>query len=154
METQQLKIEIGEITRETFSDLSDVLTEHWEEVAKNKHLMVLKPDVERYLQLQSNGNLLTIIAYVNDKIVGYSCNILGNHLHYADLMCMSNDVLFIAKEYRNTPLGLRLIKRTEEEAKKRGVQLMLWHAKQNSTLDKILPRMKCKVQDIVYSKEL
>lgn len=154
METASLKIEVGTVTREMFSEISEILVEHWEEVAKNKHIMVLKPDIERYLQLQNNGNLLTIIAYADDKIVGYSCNIVANHLHYSDLKCMSNDVLFIAKEYRNTPLGLRLIKKTEEKAKKMGVKLMLWHAKQDSALDKILPRMNCKVQDIVYSKEL
>ncbi len=154
METKSLKIEVCPVDANILESLSEMFVEHWDEVAKNKHIMVLKPDVERYLKLQELGNLFTLMAYVDDKIVGYSCNILHNHLHYSDLKCMSNDVLFIAKEYRNTPLGLRLIKKTEEEAKKMGVQLMLWHAKQESALDKILPRMGCKVQDIVYSKEL
>lgn len=154
METQSLKIEIGEVDENLLNQLSDMFIEHWDEVAKNKHLMVLKPDVNKYLQLQKAGNLLTLIAYVDNKIVGYSCNIRSPHLHYADLICMYNDVLFIDKNYRATPLGLRLIKRTEEEAKNMGAQLMLWHAKQGSALDKILPRLKCKVQEIMYSKEL
>lgn len=153
METQSLKIEVGKV--ETLLDnMHDMFVDHWEEVAKNKHLMVLKPDEKKYLQLQSSGNLLTLIAYAGEDIVGYSCNILSPHLHYSDLMCMYNDVLFIAKEYRASPLGLRIIKRTEEESKNMGAKLMLWHAKQNSILDKILPRMKCKVQEIIYSKEL
>ena len=154
METQSLKIEIGRVDEALLDSLSDMFVEHWDEVAKNKHLMVLKPDVNKYLTLQNSGNLLTLIAYCGDKIVGYSCNIKSPHLHYADLMCMYNDVLFIDKAYRATPLGIRLIKRTEEEAKNMGAQLMLWHAKQGSALDKILPRMKCKVQEIMYSKEL
>lgn len=153
METQSLKIEVGCMST-IFDNLDDMLYEHWDEVAKNKHLMVLKPDKDVYFKLEAAGSLSVLIAYVGDEIAGYSINIKTPHLHYADLMCMTNDVIFITKKYRPTPLGLRLIKRTEEEAKKAGAQLMFWHAKQDSSLDKILPRIKYKVQEIVYTKEL
>jgi len=153
METQQLKIELGKAT-DYKDSLSEMLEDHWDEVAKNKHLMVLKPDWERYQLLEDTGRLLTLFAFVNDKVVGYSCNIITPHLHYADLICSYNDVLFISKDYRASSLGLRLIRETEAESAKAGAKLMLWHAKQDSALDKILPRMKCKVQEIMYSKEL
>jgi GNAT superfamily N-acetyltransferase len=153
MGTQSLKIERGSVIP-LLENMNHILEEHWEESAKNKHLMVLKPDEEGYLALEKANKLITLIAYAGDEIVGYSCNIVSKHLHYADLTVAYNDVIFIRKDYRNTPLGLRLIKMTEQEAKKEGVQLMLWHAKENTSLSAILPRTGCKVQEIIFSKEL
>lgn len=131
-----------------------LLDEHWHESARNKHLMVLKPDVARYEALEAAGCLLGLFAYVDGEIVGYSVNVLSPHLHYADLVCAHNDVLFIAKSHRNSPLGLRLIRETERAAKARGAHIVLWHAKEATPLAQILPRMGCKVQEIMFSKEL
>ena len=46
------------------------------------------------------------------------------------------------------------MKVTEEHAKSLGCKLMLWHAKEDTTLCALLPRLKYGVQDIVFSKEL
>lgn len=131
-----------------------LLEAHWHESARNKHLMVLKPDVPRYQALEDSGALLALVAYVDDTIVGYSVNIIAPHLHYADLLCAHNDLLFVAKEYRESALGLKLIRDTERACKARGVHLMLWHAKEETTLANILPKMGCRVQEIIYTKEL
>ena len=131
-----------------------LLDAHWNESARNKHLMVLKPDLARYQALEASGALLGLVAYMDDEIVGYSVNIVTPHLHYADLVCCMNDVLFIAKEHRQSPLGLKLIRDTERAAKARGVHLMLWHAKEDTALSQILPKLGCKVQEITFSKEL
>lgn len=133
---------------------STLIDEHWHESARNKHLMVLKPDVAHYEALEAAGCLLGLVAYVGDEIVGYSVNVLSPHLHYADLICAHNDVLFVAKSHRESPLGMKLIRDTERAAKARGAHLMLWHAKENTTLSRILPRMGCNTQEIIYSKEL
>lgn len=137
-----------------FGMFDELIQEHWDEVAKNKELMILKPRYEVYRDLDNKGNLINLFAFVDGKIVGYSINILSYHLHYADLYTAMNDIIFITKEYRDTPLGLRLIAETEKACKEAGVKLMLWHAKEDSALAKILPRRKCKVQDIVFSKQL
>jgi GNAT superfamily N-acetyltransferase len=131
-----------------------LLEAHWHESARNKHLMVLKPDVARYQALEAAGALLSLVAYVDETIVGYSVNIVSPHLHYADLLCAHNDVLFVAKEYRERSLGLKLIRETERAARARGAHLMLWHAKEDTALSSILPKMGCKVQEIIYTKEL
>lgn len=131
-----------------------LLEAHWHESARNKHLMVLKPDVPRYQALEAAGSLLSLVAYADDQIVGYSVNIVTPHLHYADLLCAHNDVLFVAKEYRESALGLKLIRDTERAARARGVHLMLWHAKEDTALSNILPKMGCRVQEIIFTKEL
>lgn len=134
--------------------LSDLLVEHWIESAKNKSLMVLNPDIDKYSELEKLGALVSLFAYAKGEIVGYSLNFLQPHIHYKDLMCSYNDVLFIKKEYRESPLGLKLIRETERISRERGAELMLWHAKEGTTLDKLLPRMGCRIQEIMYCKEL
>jgi GNAT superfamily N-acetyltransferase len=135
--------------------MQELLVAHWDEVAKNKQVMVLKPDRERYAWLDANDGLLCLWALDPDgEIVGYSVNFLGPHIHYADLRVCNNDVLFLREDLRPSSLGLRLIRETERAAKARGARLMLWHAKQGTSLDKIMQRLRYGVQDIIYSKEI
>lgn len=134
--------------------VGDLLELHWEESAKNKAIMILKPDYEKYKQIDAIGKLLGVFGYFEGSIVGYSVNVIDTHLHYSDLIVCSNDVLFLDPVFRDTTLGLRLKKETELAAKDRGAQLMLWHAKENSPFASILAKQKYNVQDIIYSKQL
>lgn len=133
---------------------SDLFADHWDEVAKNKHVMVLNPDWTAYKLLESQHKLLVLAAFIDGKLVGYSANIINRHLHYFDLVICNNDILFVHKDHRSSPVGLRLIRETEKMAKQAGAQMMLWHAKQQTALDKIMPKLKYQVQDIIYSKEI
>lgn len=132
----------------------ELFKEHWEEVAKNKKLMILKPDYEKYKMLESCGIMKTIVAYDGDVVVGYSVNFIQPHLHYSDVVSCFNDIVFLSKEKRNSPLGLKLIRETERAAKRWGAHMMLWHVKEGTSIDKILPRIGYGIQDIVYSKTL
>lgn len=127
---------------------------HWDEVALNKQVMVLKPDTERYRAMESNGMLLILAAYAGEELVGYSVNFLVRHLHYADLNTASNDLLFVTKEHRAGRVGLQLIRATEAAAKERGAAIMLWHAKENTSLAALMPRLGYGVQDIIFSREI
>ena len=131
-----------------------LFAEHWDEIALNKRVMVLKPDIERYLTLEAAGMLFALAAYHDDELVGYSVNFLINHMHYADLRVAQNDLLFVAKSHRKSRMGLQLIRTTEQHARDRGAQLMLWHAKAGTTLDALLPRLGYGIQDVIHSKEL
>lgn len=134
--------------------LESLLAEHWHEVAKNKHLMKLAPQVEKYAKLEAEGALLCLFARSGEVIVGYSINIITPHLHYGALTIAQNDVIFIHPVFRPSSLGLRLIKATEEACADAGAQIMLMHAKEDTPFAKILPRKGYGVQDIIYSKEL
>ncbi len=127
---------------------------HWDEIALNKGMMVLKPDAERYQALEASGVLFALSAYVGDRLIGYSVNFLMRHLHYADLVYAQNDLLFIDKDYRASRAGLALIRATEAHAKAKGAQMLIWHAKPGTALEALLPRMGYGVQDIMFSKEV
>jgi predicted GNAT superfamily acetyltransferase len=139
---------------EMLAHAGELFAEHWDEIALNKRVMVLKPDAERYLATEQNGMLLALAAYQGDEIVGYSVNFIMPHMHYADLVIASNDLLFVSAAHRTSRLGLQLIRETERVAKERGAALMLWHAKENTALSTLMQHRRYKVQDIIYSKEL
>lgn len=139
---------------EMLANAGKLFTEHWDEIALNKRVMVLKPDAERYRATEKAGMLLALAAYQGGEIVGYSVNFVMSHLHYADLVVASNDLLFVSATHRASRLGLQLIWDTERAAKERGAVLMLWHAKENTALSTLMQRRSYKTQDIIYSKEL
>ncbi len=134
--------------------LPGLLENHWDEVAKNKHLMKLAPQVEKYRKLEAEGCLVCLFARSGEVIVGYSINIVTPHLHYSDLVIAQNDVIYVHPAFRTSTLGLRLIKATEDACRDAGVKLMLMHGKEGTPFAKILPRKGYGVQDIIFSKEL
>ena len=142
-------------TLDEFKVLADPLfEEHYQEIARNKQIMKLKPNWPLYEAVDQGGYLFIYLAMQGDVCIGYSMNIIMNHFHYADLKIAQNDVLFVKKELRGGRLGLRLLKVTEDHARSEGCKLMLWHAKENTALSKLLPKLKYGVQEIMYSKEI
>ncbi len=131
-----------------------LLVAHRDELTTNKDLMVLAPDWPRYKLMEDAGMLITLFAYDDDdKIVGYSCNLVGQNLHYVDLRYAHNDVLYVDPDHRGR-LGLKLIRETEKAAAEAGARMMIWHAKEHTPLKAIMPRLGYRVQDTLYSKEL
>ena len=133
---------------------SPLFQEHYEEIARNKEVMKLNVNWPLYEELDSKQALFVYLAMQDNVCIGYSLNLITNHLHYADLMYALNDVLFVKKEFRGGRLGLQLIKVTEDHARSLGCKMLLWHAKENTALDKLLPKLKYGVQEIMYSKDL
>jgi GNAT superfamily N-acetyltransferase len=148
------KYSIRYITAHDLAAHSELFTPHYNEVAKNKEVMVLNPDYEKYYALEKLGALLVIGVDYGEELVGYSLNFIHYNLHYSDLKVCQNDLLFLLPAHRESTAGLRLIKETEKRAVLHGCKLMLWHAKEGSPLDNILHRRKYPVQDIIYSKQL
>ncbi|QHE86314.1 hypothetical protein [Hydrogenophaga sp. BPS33] len=139
---------------EWIDKVGPLLDEHYQEVALNKDLMRLEPDLIAYAELERADRLIALGAFSGEQMVGYSVSILGQALHYASLRTAHNDVVFVSKEHRFGSLGIGLIQRTEAAAKDRGVQMLLWHAKQGTPLEGLLPRMGYGVQDVIFSKGL
>ncbi len=130
-----------------------LLAAHREELTVYPEIMQLSPDVETYLRLEDAGKLLSLGVFDHDELIGYSVNVVTRNLHY-DLRVCQNDVLYLTPEHRLGPLGLRLIRDTERHAREAGAKIMLWHAKQGTSLDGLLPRIDYQVQEIMYSRVL
>lgn len=139
------------------TELWPLLVDHREELTTNKVLMRLNPDVERYRDAENAGFGMTIVARDDAQIVGYSINFVAPHIHYRDVLMVYNDALWTAHSHRAL-VGAALMAETKAAGKRRGAQLMAWHAKPGTTLDRILQievrRKHARVQDIVYTEEL
>lgn len=152
---QSLRPEFKNLSAEKFLSLAmPLLAEHRDELATDKGLMVLNPDVETYLALESTGALMVIGVFSGSELIGYSASVVTRNLHYSDLVIGQNDVIWIKPDYRKGPLGLKLIRETERQAKEAGAQLMLWHTKPGTSLDKIMPRLGATVQDTIWKVNL
>lgn len=132
----------------------ELIRAHWEEVALAKDLMVLDPDWLTYQAIEQAGKLLTVGAFVDDDLAGYSVGLVTAHLHYQGLTYYQNDALFMAESHRRGEVGSKLIRYTEHLAGLRGAKMVCWHAKQGSALDQLMSRRGYAVQDIIYSRRL
>lgn len=150
-----IAIAVESVERLDQAELWPLFEDHREELTTNKALMTLAPDMPRYIACEQAGALFVLTARDEGRLVGYSVNFIGQHLHYSALRYANNDLLFLAKTHRKGTLGLRLIRETEREAKARGARLMVWHAKSDSALHQMFDQMApYRVQDIMYSRTL
>ena len=110
---------------EHWPQMDNLLREHACELATHKHLMVLNPDKARYKNMEDAGMLLSLFAYEDEQLIGYSITFLSRNLHYSDLFYAHNDVLFVEKSRRNGKAGMQLISATVRAVKARGARLIV-----------------------------
>lgn len=147
----ELKVEPLFPNLDTLKDLFEI---HWEEVYGDRNPQPCNIDLDQYRLLEQAGISIGVFAYYDGVIVGYSVNVLSPNMHSKGNISCSNDALFVDPAFRNTPLGIRLMNKTEEEALKRGASMMVWYAPYGMQMDKILNKKKYTLQEQVYSKIL
>jgi GNAT superfamily N-acetyltransferase len=139
---------------EGYQLVKDLLPRHYEEVAKFKDVSLINPDLDRYEAADRNGRFIALVATVGSDVLGYSANFLNTNLHYSDLLFCQNDVLYVVPEARQSRVGLSLIRETVKLARAAGARLMLWHAKEGTPLDALLPRLKYEVLDKIWAARI
>lgn len=145
-----------EIREELMGDLfrSPLIVSHWEETESGIIPTPPNLDVEKYEMLEEMGMMFSLFAYADGVRVGYALNFITQAMHYKDITLCNCDALFVAKEHRKSSLGIKLIRETQRIAKERGALEMLWTAKPDTELARILPRMGFNLQEIVFNKKL
>lgn len=124
-------------------------------VAESEPAMVaeLSPNWERYLEVEAEDQLIVIDARSRGVLIGYAVASLFRHPHY-DLVVCQQDLLFVHKEWRHERVGLHLINRLRKEATARGAHHMLMHAKPDTTLGTLLPRLGFNLEELVFKETL
>jgi GNAT superfamily N-acetyltransferase len=138
----------------TLYGLQDLFEQHFEEVYQGANPFPPKPDIEMYGKMESVGMAFGLFAYYEEIIVGYSVCFLAPNMHSRGFLTCNNDVLFVDPLFRDTPLGLRLIKETEKKAKEKGASMIVWNTPLNTSLVKILPRLGYNCIEAVHAKEI
>lgn len=127
---------------------------HHDELSASFHGHEFDPDLDRYQRLEDLGVLVCLGAYDGDELVGYSFNVLSTHSHYRTVLCAHNDLLYLKLQHRTGHNGLALMRATRDALKARGVSHVLWYAKPDTALDKLLRTTKCHVHEIMFSEAL
>lgn len=141
------------VVTERIGTITDLMREHWLENESEVAPDGPKPIVEAYAALEASGGISAFGAFDGENMVGYVVCIVARHHHYGFAFAQ-HDVLFVSHAYRSSGLGLRLIRRAEEDARERGARMMVWHAKPGSALERIMSRRGYAVEDVMLRKEL
>ena len=140
--------------KELSSEIYPLLKEHYDEIARNKDAIELKPDWERYKSLENLGFLHCIAVRDEDKLIGYSVTMIAPSLHYKDHLFAVNDVLFISKEYRKARVGFRLFKFMKECFEKKKVSIVHFHVKVDHDFSDLLEFMGYKQIEKIFEMRL
>jgi GNAT superfamily N-acetyltransferase len=138
----------------TLYELEDLFEDHWEEVYGQDTDRKVSIDFPLYGTMEDAGSAFGLFAFYDNLIVGYSVNFLGPNVHAAGGITCTNDALYVDPLFRDTPLGIRLIKGTSNKAKEFGADMMTWNSPMDSPLGKILARLGYRPMEVVYCKEI
>jgi GNAT superfamily N-acetyltransferase len=131
---------------------------HWEEIAKNKSLLTINPDIDRYRRLAVDDHLLLVTARADGKLVGYFLWIVAAHPHYKHVQVAEEDLHFLLPEYRSSGVhgqghgyGYRLLEAARDAAIARGAQLLVMREKVGHEHRSIMNGLGFSPTDIVYT---
>ena len=125
-----------------------------EELRVFSDLMSPNPSLPQYEALHKNGLMLTLGAFDGDKIVGFSINIISVAMHYAGTNLAQVDFIYLHKDYRSGRNGLKLIRATEDAARARGANILVFGAKEGTSLISLLPKLGYTISEVAFCKEL
>jgi hypothetical protein len=129
----------------------ELFNRHYEEIAERTDVIKLDPDFNRY-QILKDKNALEIHTIRDDGVlVGYSLWFIVPHIHYKSSIYATSDILYIAPEYRKGMTGVKFIKWSVEEVKKRNPQKIVFHVKPFLDYSPILERMGANYFEKIYS---
>jgi hypothetical protein len=131
---------------------------HWEEIAKNKGLLRLNPDLDKYRRLDADGHLLLLTARAGGKLVGYFLWIIMAHPHYRHVRVAEEDLHFLSPEYRSgghhgesRQYGYKLLEAARDAAIARGARLLTMREKVGHEHRSIMDGLGFTPTDIVYT---
>lgn len=135
-----------------FTEMSALWDEHWEEVAIDRDVIKLDPDLAQYAELERSGSLHVVVAREAGQIVGYHISIVRPHLHYRTSLSAFTDVYFLRKSHRQGMTGVRLIKEAEATLAARGVQKMFTGTKLHLDMGPIFERLGWTPTETCFTK--
>lgn len=107
-------------------ELLPLFQTHHVELGLFKDRMPLDPDLQEYVRREREGSLFLTSARRNGSIVAYYVAQIRPGFHYRSTLTGTADIFYVAPEFRNKGLALPLFRHTEQELKRRGVQV--WYS--------------------------
>jgi len=113
-----------------WNDVQPLATKHWHEIAWRQDKIQLDPDYERYQRIEASKGLRIYTARKDSgELIGYAFWFIATLTHYKQTLCAANDVVYVDEAYRGG-VGAKLLRFSETELKKLGVQTLSLHIKE------------------------
>jgi GNAT superfamily N-acetyltransferase len=134
---------------DVYNEARPLLPLHWQEIARNKGLLTLNPDLDAY----TNGaeKLLLITARFDRRLIGYFLWVTAPHPHYKHVLTAQEDLHFLLPEYRRGLTGYNLLKAARDAAVAKGAKLLAVREKVGHEHPALWKRLGFAPTDIVYT---
>lgn len=136
-----------------WAEVAPLLVLHWDEIAHYPDI-ALDPNTKEYNAYDAAGLLRCYTARDAGLLVGYVLFFVRYNLHYQGSLQAVQDVLFLARPYRQGMAGVRLVRFAEAKLKAEGVQVVYHHVKRTNKVGELLVRLGYELVDEVYAKRL
>lgn len=136
-------------------DAQPLFNAHWAEIARHRDQVPLNPDWARYQKLEDAGALLAVTMREGWRLVGYATFLVASHLHYLQIKVASQDMIYIAPEYRAGGFAYcELVRFCDAELEARGVNISLQRDKNAHALGPVYRRLHYTPVEQVHEKVL
>jgi len=125
--------------RDVLAPENKVLIDEYSAESSIKGMPSTDAQLQTYQLLEDAGTLQVIGAFSGTKLVGYVTVIVSVVPHYNRGVGITES-FFVAKSYRGTGAGIRLLRAAEKYVVDRGAVGMLVSAPYGGSLSKVLPR--------------
>jgi len=129
---------------------TDLVRQHYEEVAQFKEVQKLDPDWDAYERIEESGKLWVMTVRDDGVMVGYMVMMLSMDLHYRGLRRATEDIHYLLPEYRKGLIGFKLLRLTVQAMKEKGVKLVTMRTKAAHSHAALFERLGGELQDLVY----
>lgn len=119
-----------------WEELTPLLEAHYDEIAHFKDIP-LEPDRGAYERIEATGGLRIYTARLgNGALIGYMVCFVSQSLHYRSKKFANQDILFVAKGYRGSRIGVDLIRFAHTRLRSDDcVDVVFQHTKHKSALN-------------------
>ena len=135
-------------------DVMDLAYLDWEEMYHDKGSYPFDPDWDLYYLLEESGSLLLFTARDSGKLIGYFSVIIGPSLHSKGKLVVSNDIIYLHKNYRKGLIGVKLFKFSEACLAESGYNQLQVITSERNNIDSLLKRLGYEKIETKFEKRL
>lgn len=141
-----------EVAADLIDEIKPLIEDHYKEVALYQDNIPLKPDFDKYVELNENGMLRIFTARREGKLIGYFLVVVMPHLHYKENVFAMNDIIYVEPSKRGGMVAYRLIKYVEKVLKDEGVSVLMINMKTSNMFSRLLEGLGFTNTELVYTK--
>lgn len=161
---------------ECYEEAIPMLEAHYIEIATDKSIKPLDPDIEKYESMEEAGMLriftvreemkviqpITGEQIINDdlpakpkgRLIGYFVSIVMKGLHYQQTTLAVNDIMYVDPAYRGGTVGYRMMKLAAQDLKNLGADILTIHMKTDYPFRSLLEKLDYHLTEENWEKVL